>query len=74
MEELVRNDKGHRVILEGSTASPARRYTVAMERTDVLELLLKRGMDGEVEFLIEALSELVDGIMEAGGSAQAGAG
>lgn len=42
---------------------------MAMERTGVLELLLKRGMDGGVDFLIEALSALVDGIMEAGVSA-----
>ena len=44
-----------------------------MERTDVLELLLKRSMDGDVDFLMGALSALVDGIMEAGVSAQAGA-
>ena len=31
-------------------------------------------MDGDVDFLIGALSALVDGIMEAGVSAQAGAG
>ena len=32
---------------------------------DLLELLRKRGMDGDVDFLREALRVLVDGIMDA---------
>ena len=44
---------------------------------DLLELLRKRGMDGDVDFLREALREalrvLVDGIMDAEVSAQIGA-
>ena len=38
-----------------------------------LELLRKRGMDGDVDFLREALRVLVDGIMDAEVSAQIGA-
>ena len=37
---------------------------------DLLELLRKRGMDGDVDFLREALRVLVDGIMDAEVSAQ----
>ena len=40
---------------------------------DLLELLGKRGMDGDVDFLREALRVLVDGIMDAEVSAQIGA-
>ena len=42
-------------------------------RMDLLELLRKRGMDGAVDFLREALRVLVDGIMDAEVSAQIGA-
>ena len=41
---------------------------------DLLELLRKRGMDGDVDLLREALRVLVDGIMDAEVSAQIGAG
>ena len=40
---------------------------------DLLELLRKRGMDGDLDFLREALRVLVDGIMDAEVSAQIGA-
>ena len=40
---------------------------------DLLELLRKRGMDGDVDLLREALCVLVDGIMDAEVSAQIGA-
>ena len=40
---------------------------------DLLELLRKRRMDGDVDFLREALRVLVDGIMDAEVSAQIGA-
>ena len=43
------------------------------ERRDVLELLRKQGMDGEVDFLWNALGVLVDGIVDADVSAQNGA-
>ena len=43
------------------------------QRMDLLELLRKRGMDGDVDFLQEALRVLVDGIMDAEVSAQIGA-
>ena len=42
-------------------------------RMDLWELLRKRGMDGDVDFLREALRVLVDGIMDAEVSAQIGA-
>ena len=42
------------------------------QRMDLLELLRKRGMDGDVDFLREALRVLVDGIMDAEVSAQIG--
>ena len=35
------------------------------ERMDLLELLRKRGVDGDVDFLREALRVLVEDIMEA---------
>ena len=37
------------------------------ERMDLLELLHKGGMDGDVDFLREALRVLVEGIMGCGG-------
>ena len=40
---------------------------------DLLELLRKRGMDGEVDFLRKALPTLVEGIMDAEALAQIGA-
>ena len=40
---------------------------------DLLELLRKRGMDGDVDFLREALQVLVEGIMDAEVSVQIGA-
>ena len=42
-------------------------------RMDLLELLRKRGIDGDVDLLREALRVLVDGIMDAEVSAQIGA-
>ncbi len=46
---------------------------MAKDSMDLLELLRKRGMDGDVDFLREALQVLVEGIMEAEVSAQIGA-
>ena len=43
------------------------------QRMDLLELLRKRGIDGDVDLLREALRVLVDGIMDAEVSAQIGA-
>ena len=43
------------------------------QRMDLLELLRKRGMDGDVNLLREALRVLVNGIMDAEVSAQIGA-
>ena len=40
---------------------------------DLLELLRKRGMDGDVDFLREALGVLVEGIMDAEVSGRIGA-
>ena len=40
----------------------------------LLELLRNRGMDGDVDFLREALAVLVEGIMDGEASVQAGAG
>ena len=40
---------------------------------DLLELLRKRGVDGDVDFLREALQVLVEGIMDAEFSARIGA-
>ena len=40
---------------------------------DLLELLRKRGMDGDVDLLREALRVLVDGIMDAEVSAKTAA-
>ena len=47
---------------------------MARESMDLLELLRKRGMDGDVDFLREALAVLVDGLMDAEASLKAGAG
>ena len=46
---------------------------MAKERIDVLELLSKKGVNGDVDFVREALRVLVDGIMDAEVSAQIGA-
>ena len=46
---------------------------MAQSSMDLLELLRKRGMDGDVDFLREALQVLVEGIMDAEVSAQIGA-
>ena len=43
------------------------------ERMDLLELMRKRGMDGDVDFLREALRVLVEGIMDAEVSSRIGA-
>ena len=44
------------------------------ERMDLLELMRKRRVDGDVDFLREALRVLVEGIMEADVSSRTGAG
>ena len=44
------------------------------ERMDLLGILRKRGADGDVDFLREALIVLVEGIMDAEVSARTGAG
>ena len=46
---------------------------MAKNSMDLLELLRKRGLDGDVDFLREALHVLVEGIMDAEVSAQIGA-
>ena len=46
---------------------------MVQQSMDLLELLRKRGMDGDVDFPREALRVLVDGIMDAEVSAQIGA-
>ena len=46
---------------------------MAKNSMDLLEMLRKRGMDGDVDFLREALQVLVEGIMDAEVSAQIGA-
>ena len=43
------------------------------ESMDLLELLRKRGVDGDVDFLREALRVLMDAIMDAEVSARIGA-
>ena len=43
------------------------------ERMDLLELLRKGGMDGDLDFLREALRVLVEGIMDAEVSSRTGA-
>ena len=47
---------------------------MARDRTDVLGSLYKRGLDGDVDFLREALAVLVEGIMNAEVSVKTGAG
>ena len=47
---------------------------MARNSMDILELLHKRGMDGDVDFLREALAVLVDGIMDGEASVKAGVG
>ena len=44
------------------------------ERMDLLEPMRKRRVDGDVDFLREALRVLVEGIMEADVSSRTGAG
>ena len=44
------------------------------ERMDLLELMRKGGVDGDVDFLREALRVLVEEIMEADVSSRTGAG
>ena len=44
------------------------------ERMDLLELMRKRGVDGDVDFVREALRVLVEEIMEADVSSRTGAG
>ena len=46
---------------------------MARDSIDILELLRKRGMDGDVDFLREALRVLMDAIMDAEVSARIGA-
>lgn len=46
---------------------------MAKNSMDLLELIRKRGMDGDVDFLREALQVLVEGIMDAEVAAQIGA-
>ena len=46
---------------------------MARESMDILELLRKRGVDGDVDFLREALRVLMDAIMDAEVSARIGA-
>ena len=46
---------------------------MAKNSMDLLELLRKRGLDGDVDFLREALQALVEGIKDAEVSAQIGA-
>ena len=47
---------------------------MARDSMDILELFRKRGMDGDVDFLREALAVLVEGVMDAEASVKAGAG
>ena len=47
---------------------------MARDSMVILELLRKRGMDGDVDFLREALAVLVEGIMDTEASVKAGAG
>ena len=46
---------------------------MAKSSMDLLEILRKRGMEGDVDFLREALQILVEGIMDAEVSTQIGA-
>ena len=47
---------------------------MARDSMDILELLRKRGLDEDVDFLREALGVLVEGIMDAEVSTRTGAG
>ena len=66
--------RDHHVILSGQRRACERRTTVVKERMDLLELMRKRGVDGDVDFLREALRVLVEEIMEADVSSRTGAG
>ena len=46
---------------------------MARDSIDILELLRKRGMDGDLDFLLEAVEALANGIMDSEASVQAGA-
>lgn len=46
---------------------------MARDSIDILELLRKRGMDGDVDFLREAVVVLANGIMDGEASVKAGA-
>ena len=47
---------------------------MARDSIDILELLRKRGMDGDVDFLREAVAVLANGIMDSEASVKARAG
>ena len=47
---------------------------MARESMDLLELLRKRGADGDVDFLLEALGVVAQGLMEAEVTVKTGAG
>ncbi len=47
---------------------------MARDSIDILELLHKRGMDGNMDFLCEAVTVLGNGIMDGEASVKAGAG
>ena len=59
--------------LAGKQQAREKEETVVKERMDLLELLHKGGMDGDVDFLREALRVLVEGIMDAEVSSRIGA-
>ena len=48
-------DESHHVILIGTTTNPMREDAKAKSSMDLLEPLRKRGMEGDVDFLREAL-------------------
>ena len=58
------NKKDHRVILMNKNELDVRRTTVARESMDILKLLRKSGIDGDVDFVREVLAVLIEGIME----------
>ena len=64
------HEVGRRVILVGTTTNPSKKYAVVKKSMDLLELLRKRGMEGDVDFLREAPQVLVESIMDAEVSAQ----
>lgn len=47
---------------------------MARDSIDILKLLRKRGMDGDVDFLCEAVAVLANRIMDGEASVKAGAG